>query len=397
MTDAERYAQLVVDVGLNVQEGQDVEVVAEIGLEEPVRAIAARLYEKGARFVDVWWLDPLVKRARLLHAREDTLDYVPPEYAARITRLGEEHGGKIWVVGNGYPDALEGVDPARAGRDLLPRIKESGPIILGRKVNWCIAPWPTPGWARQVHPDLPAEAAFEKLRDELFHVCRLDGPDPAGAWRRRGEELTAAAARLTERHFDASRLTGPGTDLTIGLFPSGVWDAAVFDTLRGVRHMPNLPTEEVFTTPDPARADGVVTATAPLEFSGSLIEGIRVRFEGGRAVEVDADKNADVLRAITSKDEQASSLGELALVDSSGRIGALGTIFWNTLLDENAASHIAFGNGIPFVITDDAERERVNKSDIHADFMIGSREVAVDGITRDGEAVPVLRDGVWQI
>jgi aminopeptidase len=396
-TETQRFAELIVDVGLNVQEGQDVEVVAEIGLEEPVRAIAERLYAKGARFVDVWWLDPLVKRARLLHGREDTLDYVPPEYGARITRLGEEHGGKIWLLGNGYPDALAGVDPVRAGRDLLPRLKESGPVVMGRKINWCIAPWPTPGWARQVHPDLEPAAAFDALRRELFHVCRLDEADPAEAWRLRQEELQGAARRLTEQRFDAIRFTGPGTDLTIGLFRSGRWNAAGNETVKGVRHLPNIPTEEVFTTPDPARADGVVTATMPLEYGGSLIEGIRVRFEGGRAVEVDADANADVLRAVTRKDDSASSLGELALVDSSGRIGALGTVFWNTLLDENAASHIAFGNGFPFVVDDEAERARVNDSSIHADFMIGGPDVAVDGVTRDGEAVPVLRDGVWQI
>jgi aminopeptidase len=397
LSDAERLAALVVDVGLNVQEGQDVEVLAELETAEAVRAIAERLYAKGARYVDVWWFDPLVKRARLLHARDETLDYVPPEYGARITRLGEEHGGKIWLLGNSHPDALAGVDPVRAGRDLLPRVKESVPVVMGRKVNWCIAPWPTPGWAQQVHPELAPEAALAKLRQELFHVCRLDEPDPAEAWRRRGEELKDVAGRLTAHRFDAIRLTGPGTELTIGLFPSGTWDAAVFDTAQGVRHLPNIPTEEVFTTPDPSRADGVVTATKPLEYAGALIKGIRVRFEGGRAVEVDADTNADVLRAIASKDEGAASLGELALVDASGRIGALGTVFWNTLLDENAASHIAFGNGIPFVIEDDDERARANESDIHADFMIGSPDVDVDGITRDGKAVPVLRGCRWQI
>jgi aminopeptidase len=248
-----------------------------------------------------------------------------------------------------------------------------------------------------VHGELEPGDALARLSEELLHVCRLDEPDPAEAWRRRGEELQAAAARLTERRFDAMRFTGPGTDLTIGLFPSGTWDAAVFETASGIPHLPNLPTEEVFTTPDPSRADGFVTATKPLEYAGALIEGIRVRFEGGRAVEVDAASNADVLRAITTRDDDAAALGELALVDGSGRIGGLGTVFWNTLLDENAASHIAFGNGIPFVVEDEAERARVNQSTIHADFMIGSPEIDVDGITRDGEAVPVLRNGAWQV
>lgn len=325
LSHAERLAALVVDVGLNVQEGQDVEVLAELETAEAVRAVAERLYAKGARYVDVWWFDPLVKRARLLHARDETLDYVPREYGARITRLGEEHGGKIWLLGNSHPDALAGVDPVRAGRDLLPRLKETGPVIMGRKINWCIAPWPTAGWAQQLHPHLEPEDALAKLSRELLHVCRLDEPDPAEAWRRRGEELRDVAGRLTARRFDAIRFTGPGTDLTIGLFASGTWDAAVFDTVRGVRHLPNIPTEEVFTTPDPSRADGVVTATKPLEYAGALI------------------------------------------------------------------------NGIPFVIEDDDERARVNESNIHADVMIGSPDVDVDGITRDGERVPVLRGGSWQL
>ena len=397
LTDAERFADLVVEVGANVQAGQDVEILAHFGTEEAVRAVAGAAYRRGARYVDVWWWDALVKRERLLHARPETLDYVPPEPGARLLRLGEERGCRIWIVGNPHPNALEGIDPERAGRDLLPRLKESSEVVMAQTTNWCIASWPTPGWAQQVFPDLAPEAAFERLRQELAHVTRLDEDDPGLAWRARVAELKAAAARLNERRFDALRFRGPGTDLTVGLFRSSTWRAGSFERVDGVESVVNLPTEEVFTTPDPDRVDGVVRSTKPLEYAGSLIAGIVVRFEGGRAVEIEAETNADVLRAVAAKDDGAARLGEVALVDGSGRIDALGTVFWNTLLDENAASHIALGSSYDFVVEDEAERARANQSQIHVDFMIGSPEVEVDGLTADGEAVPVLRGGVWQI
>jgi aminopeptidase len=232
---------------------------------------------------------------------------------------------------------------------------------------------------------------------ELRHVLRLDEPDPVAAWRERATTLKGAAARLTERRFDAVHFSGPGTELTVGLLPSSRWLAAEFTTVDGKVHYPNLPSEEVFATPDPARVEGHVTATKPLEFYGSNIDGIRVRFEGGRAVEIDADTGADALRGIAAKDDGATRLGEVALVDGEGRIGPLGTVFHETLLDENSASHIALGNGYTIPVDDEADRARVNRSAIHTDFMIGSPEVDVDGVTAEGERVPVLRGGAWQI
>ncbi|MEJ7569960.1 MAG: aminopeptidase [Gaiellaceae bacterium] len=397
MTDAPRFAELIVEVGANVQEGQEVEILADFGTEEVVRAIAGAAYRRGARYVDVWWWDALLKRERLLHARAETLDYVPPEPGARLLRLGEERGCRIWIIGNPQPHALEGIDPERAGRDLLPRLKESAEVVLARTTNWCIASWPTEGWARQVYPSLAPAEALERLTRELAHVSRLDEPDPAEAWRARIAELKGAAGRLTEREFESLHLSGPGTDLSVGLFASSVWHPGSLQRIDGLESIVNIPTEEVFTTPDPVRVAGVVRATKPLELAGSLIEGIVVRFEDGRAVQIDADTNVDVLRAVAAKDDGAARLGEVALVDGSGLIGALQTVFWNTLLDENASSHIALGGSYEFVVEDEAERARANQSEIHVDFMIGSPEVDVDGITRDGERVPVLRGGDWQI
>ena len=397
LSDAQRLAELIVEVGANVQEGQEVEILADFGTEEVVRALAGAAYRKGARFVDVWWWDALLKRERLLHARPETLDYVPPEPGARLLRFGEERGCRIWIIGNPEPHALEGVDPERAGCDLMPRLKESAEVVMARTTNWCIASWPTAGWAQQVYPSLEPAEALERLRRELAHVSRLDEPDPAEAWRARVAELRGAAGRLSERAFDSLHFSGPGTDLTVGLFRSSGWHAGSLERIDGLESIVNIPTEEVFTTPDPARVEGIVRATKPLELAGSLIDGIVVRFEGGRAVQIDADSNADVLRAVVDKDDGAARLGEVALVDGSGRIGALGTVFWNTLLDENAASHIALGGSYDFVVEDESERERANQSEIHYDFMIGSPEVDVDGITVEGERVPVLRGGAWQI
>ena len=262
--------------------------------------------------------------------------------------------------------------------------------------SWNIVPVPTPSWAELVYPDLEREAAYEQLWEDVAHICRLDEDDPSEAWIERSE-LKANAQRLTEQRYDALRLHGPGTDLTIGLFASAHWAAGDLETVDGRRHSPNIPTEEVFGTPDPERVDGHVSATMPLELSGSIIENIRVEFEGGRAVKIDADSGADALRAVAARDEGASRLGEIALVDGEGRIGPLGRVFYDTLIDENAASHIALGDGYEHPVEDAAEKARINKSKVHVDFMIGSPELDVDGITRDGQTVPVLRNGAWQI
>jgi aminopeptidase len=228
-------------------------------------------------------------------------------------------------------------------------------------------------------------------------VLRLDEEDPIGTWRARADTLVTSAETLTARRFTALHYEGPGTDLTIGLLPSSDWQAARFETVDGLEHMPNLPTEEVFTTPDPSRTEGVVTSTKPLVLiDGTVVRDLVVRFEGGRAVDVQASEGGDTLATILKTDDGAARLGECALVDREGRIGELGTIFYDTLLDENAASHIAFGQGFPFVLGD-ADRERGNDSEIHIDFMIGSNELTVTGITADGARVPVMAEGRWQI
>jgi aminopeptidase len=258
-------------------------------------------------------------------------------------------------------------------------------------------PCPTEPWARLVFPDLPPEEALDRLWELVAHVCRLDEPDPAAAWDERADTLTGAAGRLNARGFDALHFEGPGTDLTIGLLPSSSFHAARDETVDGIVHLANLPTEEVYATPDPQRTEGSVRSTKPLVLAdGTIIRGLEVRFEVGRAVEIDAEQGAGVMRGRAAIDEGAARLGEVALVDRESRVGKVGTVFYDTLLDENAASHIAIGDGFDGGLSDE-DRARRNHSAIHIDFMIGGNDVTVIGIGTDGTRTPVLVDGVWQI
>ena len=389
-------ARLAVRFGANVQPGQIVALGSEPGKEELARAIAEEAYAAGAKFVDLTVFDVWLKRARAEHADPETLDFIPPWMKDRMQWLSDEGAARIAMSGPVAPRALDGIDPALISRDMLPRLPGMMAIINARTTNWVGIPGPNPAWAQLVHPRLEPDAAFERLWAEIAHVCRLDEPDPVAAWNERMNELLRVAARLDELHLDRLRYEGPGTDLTIGLLPSSHWIAAEMTTAGGITHHANLPSEEVFTTPDPERVDGTVTATKPLFTAGTTITGLKVTFEGGQAVSIDADENADVLRGLTARDG-GRRLGEVALVDREGRIGPLGTVFYDTLLDENAASHLALGAGYGMGVADDADAGRVNSSDVHIDFMIGSDELAVTGVTAGGDEVPLLRGGSWQI
>jgi aminopeptidase len=393
-----RYADLIVRFGANVQPGQVVSISTKPGQEYLTRAVADAAYRAGAKFVDPTYFDPYIKLARLQHADEDTLDYVPPWHGKRILELGEMRGALIALTGPVTPGLYDGIDPARTGRDRTPSYKESVEIVNARTANWTLSPCPNPVWAQLVFGDREPDEALAELERRVLHVCRLDEPDPVTAWRQRGATLERVAAALNERRFSALRFSGPGTDLTVGLLPSSIWMAAETTTVDGVAHFPNLPSEEVFSVPDPERVDGHVTATKPLVLrDGTVIRGLSVRFERGRAVSIEAAENGEVLRALSRTDDGADRLGEVALVDGESRIGALDTVFYDTLIDENAASHIALGGAYDECAGDPEDRERLNRSVIHEDFMIGSPEVEVHGIGADGTSVPVLIRGEWQI
>jgi aminopeptidase len=388
----EALAELAVRFGANVQPGQIVDLHSQPGNEAVTRAVAERAYRAGAKFVDLRVFDPYLKRARAQYADPETLRFVPPWYGQRMLALGDCRAARIMLTGPVAPRIMEDIDPALAAKDMLPATRESLEVVNQRTTNWSIVPCPTPDWALLVHPDLEPGAAFARLWDEVAHVCRLDEPDPAAAWQARLGRLADVAARLDGLGLDSLRYIGPGTDLTIGLLPSSRWISGQMKTVGGITHCPNVPTEEIFTTPDPERVDGTVRSTKPLFTSSRLITGLTVRFQRGRAVAIDADRGAETLRGLSQRDSGAARLGEVSLVDRESRIAAIRTVFYETLIDENAASHIALGSAIEQAV-DGADLARVNHSEIHIDFMIGSDEVEVTGFTRDGLEVPLLRGG----
>jgi aminopeptidase len=395
----DRYAELIAGFGANVQPDQVVAVEGSLEAAPLVRRIARRAYERGARYVDVVYFDAPVKRIRLESAPDDSLEWVPPWLGRRMLDLGDLDAARVVLTPFVPPGMLEGVDPARAGRDRLPTVRELFTVVDDRSVAWTVSPFPTTAWAQVVFPELEPAAAVEALWADIEHVCRLDEPDPVEAWRRRIDEIWQVASRLDGLGLDALHFVGPGTDLTVGLLPSSRFakEGGGATTRTGIHHVPNLPTEELFTSPDPERTEGFVTSTKPLDVGGSIVTGLRIRFEGGRAVEIEADANAETLRRRCATDEGAARLGEVALVDGAGRIGRLGRTFFNTLLDENAASHVALGDAYSSPIADPADVPRINESEIHIDFMIGSDDVTVSGVTRGGDEMPLLVGGAWQI
>jgi aminopeptidase len=392
-----RYGDLLVGLGANVQEGQIVEIRAQLEHAPLLRAVAESAYRRGARFVDARYFDPYVRRSRILHAAEETLEFAPSWDRERVRALGEQRCARVTITPLVPPGLFEDVDPVSAAREPYPSLPEMTELVMEGTTNWTAAPGPTVEWAHQVYPDLDASEGLARLWDDVVYVCRLDEEDPEGAWRQRFAALDAVTRRLNDAAFDALRFEGPGTDLELGLLPTSRWKSSTGETVDGIEHAPNLPTEETFTAPDPARVDGVVRSTRPLVLKGgTVVRDLVVRFQGGRAVEVEAASGVEAVRDLLARDDGADRLGEVALVDREGRVGSRDTVFWMTLLDENAASHIALGRAYPDTVGDD-DRARANRSEIHEDFMIGGDDVAVTGVTRDGREVPLLRGGTWQL
>jgi aminopeptidase len=400
----EALARLTVRVGNNVQPGQRLYVRAPLETAPFVRLVTRAAYEAGAKLVDVYWVDDFVTLERLRHADPSTLSEVAEgQYRAREDAA--EHGDAFLSISASDPGMFETADGERLAtimRAVGARARPSLEAFGSGKVNWSIVAYSVPSWARRVFPGLDEDTAVAKLWEAIFTISRADQPDPVAAWTTHLDALEARRDLLNAQRLTALEFKAPGTDLRIQLPELHRWEGGSSRTVHGVRYVPNIPTEEVFTAPHRAGVNGTVRASKPLSYAGKIIEGIEMEFKDGRVTHARAATHEDALHRLLDTDEGAARLGEVALVASSSPVAKSGLLFQETLYDENAACHIAQGRAYQYTLQDgnDMTKEEFvasggNDSQVHVDWMIGSDDMNVDGILPDGSRMPVLRDGEW--
>ena len=400
------YARLTVHTGLNLQKGQQLLITAPMEALPLVRRITEHAYRAGASLVTTIYADDESTLARYQHAPDSAFDVAPTWLFNGMAEAFRGGAARLAIAGEN-PALLAGQDPQKLSRANKARSQAYRPaleLITGFAINWSVIAAATPAWAKSVFPDLPEAEALERLWRAIFACTKADQPDPIAAWERHNEELRRRTEFLNERRYRALKYKGPGTDLMLGLAEEHSWKGGGGKALNGVFCNANIPTEEVFTAPHKDMVDGIVCSSKPLSYQGSLIDGIRVRFERGKIVEMSAAKGEDAFRSLISTDEGAARLGEVALVPHSSPISKSGIIFNNTLFDENAASHIAVGQSYTENIRDGSKRSKeelaalgANASLVHVDWMIGNGELDVDGILANGTAEPLMRKGEWAI
>jgi aminopeptidase len=387
----ERYAELVVRVGANVQPGQEVFLQSAVEHYELTRALVRQAYRAGASYVNVLYGDGHVRRAMIELGPDEALTY-SPEWRKTFAAAASGNA-MIATTGDPEPELLGDLDGERVGRAMpLELVQIRMQQLREDNVNWCGVGAPSEGWARQVF----GEPDVERLWEKIAFCMRLDEPDPVAAWRDHVARLKARSAALTDLRADALRYRAPGTDLTVGLLPDVRWLGGGGDTSTGIPYVANMPTEEVFTSPDAGRTEGTIRATLPLPLSGQIVRGLELTFEQGRAVRVEAETGAEIVRSHFATIENADRLGEVALVTKESRVGQTGTLFYDVLFDENATCHIAYGAGFPF-LADGDPGDGLNVANTHVDFMVGGPELEVDAVLADGSEVPLIRNEEWQL
>lgn len=397
------YAKLIVRVGANVQKGQEVRVFASLDQPEFIKMLAEECYKAGASRVTVDWNYPELTKLSARYMKLRDLSETREWEKARMQDMVDHLPVRIFIESED-PDGLRGINP-KYFKAFAARIKISKPYrdAIDNKHQWCIAAVPGEAWAKKVHPELSKRAAVEQLWKDILYTARADGEDPIADWEEHNRDLKARSKYLNDLHLRELRYhSANGTDFKVGLIPTAEFHAGRDKTMQGVVYDPNMPTEEVFTSPDRRTAEGIVYATKPLSYQGQLIENFSVRFEKGRAVEVKAEKGQDVLEQIINMDEGCHYLGECALVPKESPIHQSGLLFYNTLFDENAACHLALGFGFDECVKgfENMTKEElyeigVNDAGNHTDFMIGSDDLSIDGVDEHGNVHPIFRNGTW--
>lgn len=400
----ERLAEVVVKVGLQLQPGQDLVLTSSIAALPLTRKIVEHAYKAGAGLVTPIFNDDEITLARFRYGADAGFDRAAGWLYEGMAKAFSNNAARLAVRGDD-PSLLSAQDPAKVSRANKANSVAYQPAlekITGFDINWNIVAYPELAWAKQVFPGEADDVAVAKLADAIFSASRVDNDDPIGAWKAHNAALAERTKWLNGHNFHALHFKGPGTDLTVGLADGHEWMGGASTAKNGITCNPNIPTEEVFTTPHARRVTGHVSSTKPLSYQGTLIDEISVRFEEGRIVEATAAKGQDVLQKVLDTDEGARRLGEVALVPHSSPISASGILFYNTLFDENASCHIALGQCYSkcFVGGDKLSQDEIaarggNKSFIHIDWMIGSNKVDIDGVNKDGSTVPVMRQGEW--
>lgn len=400
----DRLAEIAVHAGLGLAPGQELLVTATVEAVPLARLITEHAYNAGASLVTTLLSDEQAAVIRFRHGSEASFDRAPAWLYEGMAQAYRGGAARLAIAGND-PSLLSRENPehvSRVNRATSKAYRPALELIVRHDINWTIVANATPAWAAAVFPNLPQEEALGKLWDAIFAASRADQPDPLAAWKAHDANLQARAKRMNDRRYSALHFRGPGTDLRVGLADDHLWLGGGTKAGNGRYCIPNIPTEEIFTTPHKDRVDGRVTSTKPLSHQGTLIEGISVRFEGGKVVEAHASRGEEVLQKMIETDEGARRLGEVALVPHSSPIASSGLLFLNTLFDENAACHIALGQAYSTCLKDgdsltpeQLAAKGANTSLIHVDWMIGSNRIDVDGVTASGALDPVMRAGEW--